>query len=81
MKILVVEDDLTMRQMLGILLVRRKVDHLLVEDGQEAVEAWATGEFDMVFMDVQMPTLDGFEATRMIREQEKISTFAVGKTV
>ena len=70
MKILVAEDDFTMRQMLGTLLSRRKVDHVLVQDGMEAVEAWATGEFDMIFMDVQMPALDGFEATRMIRERE-----------
>src|ERR1039457_5619196 len=38
---------------------------------RKAVEMWETGEYDLVLMDVQMPYLEGFEATRAIREKER----------
>jgi CheY-like chemotaxis protein len=39
--------------------------------GKDALEAWRKHSFDLVLMDVQMPEMDGFEATAAIREQEK----------
>ena len=41
---------------------------VLACDGGEAVEAWARESFDVVLMDVQMPTIDGFTATARIRD-------------
>ena len=45
----------------------------MVGDGREAVEAWSTGEWDIILMDVQMPVMDGPTATRIIRAQEESS--------
>jgi CheY-like chemotaxis protein len=47
------------------------VDMVIVSDGRRAVEAWQAGDFDLVFMDIQMPVLDGIAATREIRVIER----------
>lgn len=73
LKILVAEDTPFNQKFIARLLERWELNSVFVENGIEAVEKLNEQEFDMVLMDVQMPEMDGFEATRLIREKEKES--------
>lgn len=69
-RVLVVEDN-ELNQMVAIGSLRRLgVDTVVAGDGAEGVELAAQGGFDAIVMDVQMPRLDGYAATRQIRERE-----------
>ena len=49
---------------------------VVVEDGAKAFEAWQRDGCDLILTDCQMPTVDGFELTRMIREKEAVEGLA-----
>lgn len=72
-KILVVEDDEINRNLLCKLLERKHFGFETASNGKEAVESVALEEFDLILMDVQMPVMDGFSATAVIRQKESES--------
>jgi CheY-like chemotaxis protein len=71
LRILAAEDNPTNQLVLQTLLGQLGAHVLVVEDGQAAVEAYGSGAWDLVLMDVQMPRMDGPTAARAIRAVER----------
>ena len=69
-KILLAEDDTVSRNMVTILLKQRNFEVIAVENGLEAVAAFQNNKFDVILMDVNMPYMDGYSATAVIRSKE-----------
>jgi CheY-like chemotaxis protein len=69
--LLVAEDEPLNRKVLGLLFKRSNFHVDFAEDGQQAVEMWEKGAYDVILMDMQMPRLDGLAATGLIREREQ----------
>jgi two-component system, sensor histidine kinase and response regulator len=73
LSILVAEDNAVNQRLIGRLLEKRGHRVVLTENGREAVEALEKQSFDIILMDGLMPEMDGFEATKRIREKERVS--------
>jgi len=66
-KVLVAEDNPVNQMVIRAMLRKLGIEATLVADGRQAVDAVAATPFDLVLMDCQMPVMDGFEATQIIR--------------
>jgi two-component system sensor histidine kinase/response regulator len=71
LRVLVAEDNLVNQRLVTRLLEKRGHFVVVAGNGQEALEALEKEGFDLVLMDVQMPVMDGFEATAAIRKREE----------
>lgn len=70
-RILLVEDEPMIRHVIQVALTRHGCQTETAGDGREAVQKWKEGHFDLILMDLQMPEMNGLEATREIRATEE----------
>lgn len=70
-RILLADDTLDSQFVVAKLLERHGYCVTVASDGHEAIAAWQESPFDAILMDVQMPGLDGFQTTQLIRDHER----------
>jgi len=79
-KILLVEDDKINRLIVNNILKRQNVNLTKVENGVQAIEILKKESFDLILMDIQMPDMNGIEATNIIRNELKMRTPIIALT-
>ncbi|MGB6295109.1 MAG: chemotaxis protein CheB [Rivularia sp. (in: cyanobacteria)] len=70
LKILIVEDYADNREIVTLMLEELGYQAQAVNDGQQALDKLAQSDYDVILMDCQMPVMDGYEATRQLRQRE-----------
>jgi PAS domain S-box-containing protein len=70
-RILIVEDNVINQKVLASLLRQKGYEYVIANNGQEALEQIKKSPFDLIFMDITMPKMNGLEATAHIRQQEQ----------
>lgn len=73
LQILMVDDSSDNRALVRVYLKNTPCLVVEAEDGQDAIDKFVAGKFDLVLMDIQMPIVDGFEATSTIRVWELLN--------
>jgi len=75
--ILVVEDQADNRRILRDLLVNAGYELIEAESGEEAITAVTARRPDLILMDIQLPVIDGYEATRRIRSHPELKSVPI----
>lgn len=68
-KILVVDDDTAVQMTIRLLLERAGHSVVVANDGRKGLAIFETGEFDLLFLDIFMPGMDGLETMRLVHQQ------------
>jgi len=76
-KILIVEDNADLLQVLQLQLEDRGYETILASNGKQAVDFAAAQVPDLILMDIRMPEMDGFQATRLIRQNPKTRSIPI----
>jgi CheY-like chemotaxis protein len=71
LQIMVVEDNIVNQKVAEAMLKKRGHSVVIASNGREALDRYEKESFELILMDVQMPEMDGFEATKLIRGKEK----------
>jgi CheY-like chemotaxis protein len=71
-KILIVDDDIAVQATIKLLLERAGHSIVVAGDGREGLARLGTGDFDLLFLDIFMPGMDGLETMRMIHLQQPL---------
>jgi CheY-like chemotaxis protein len=71
-KILVVDDDGAVQATIRLLLERAGHSVVVANDGRKALAVFETGEFDLLFLDIFMPGMDGLETMRLIHQRQPL---------
>ena len=71
-KILIVDDDIAVQATIKLLLERAGHSIVVAGDGREGLATLGTGDFDLLFLDIFMPGMDGLETMRMIHQQQPL---------
>ncbi|SFD34401.1 Signal transduction histidine kinase [Algibacter pectinivorans] len=69
--VLIAEDNRMNQKVIKFLLEKQGADCTFAKNGLEAVELYKILDFDMIFMDIYMPDMDGYQATKLIKETDK----------
>ena len=76
-RILVVDDDVAVQSTVRLLLERAGHSVVTAGDGRKGLSLCGTGDFDLLFLDIFMPGMDGFETMRMVRQQHPLMPIIV----
>ena len=71
-KILVIEDDFDIGELLQNFLQEAGYEVTAAKDGVEAIDTFSNGQFDLILLDIMLPKIDGFTVCELIRKQSQI---------